>query len=527
MTRYLSLWLPDLAIESLRRAAPDPKAAAALWAAQGGGRRIVAVNFAARQLGLAPGPTLAVARAMHPSLALVQADPLAQARCLDAILAWSRRFTPLAALDPPDGIMLDISGVAHLFGGEAALGCEIEHRLAQQGFLSRAARANSPELAFALARFAPGVSAPDDQDDKALMRLVSSLPLAALRLSPEKIAGLAQAGLRRIGDILHRPRAPLAARWGKDLFRPLDAMLGREKSAISPVFEAPAYLVERRFADGIARREDIEATILALAHDLGRMLERHGEGLRRVEASLFRVDGVVKHIAAGASRPLRDPKIIGRLFRERIETIGEQGLDTGYGFDLIRLAALEVEPLAPLQTLLVLRKADFGEAGASDLFQKDAAHEDLADLIDRLGARLGWRRVLRLCPQDSFIPEFAVTATPFTKLERAPIWPRAFAHMPAPTRPIRLLEKPERVETIAAVPDGPPLRFRWRRLMHEVAAVEGPERIAPEWWKGEESLTRDYFRIEDTNGRRFWLYRQGLYGTETTQPRWFMHGLFG
>lgn len=529
MTRYLSLWLPDLTIESIRRGAPDPQAATAVWAAQSGGRRIVAVNAAARRLGLAPGPTLAAARAMHPSLALAEADPLAQTQCLAAILAWSRRFTPLAALDPPNGLMLDVSGVAHLFGGEAALGREIEDRLAQQGFLGRTALAGSPELAFALARFAPNALAPEDLDAKALVRLVSSLPLAALRLPPEKIAGLAQAGLRRIGDILHRPRAPLAARWGENLFRPMDAMLGRAKSAISPVFEAPAYLVERRFAEGIARREDVEATILALAHDLAQMLERHGEGLRRIEASLFRVDGVVKRIEAGASRPLRDPRIIGRLFRERIESLGEDGLDTGYGFDLVRLAALDVEPMELVQTGLPMSKAGFGEAGESDFFHKLATDESLADLIDRLGARLGWRRVLRLSPHDSFIPEFAVMATPFARLDRAPVWPRPPAS-PAkslPTRPIRLLEKPERVEAIAAVPDGPPLRFRWRRLMHEVAAVEGPERIAPEWWKNEDALTRDYFRIEDTSGRRFWLYRQGLYGSEAAQPRWFLHGLFG
>ena len=525
MTRYLSLWLPDLAIESVRREAPERQCAAALWASQSGGRRIVAVNAAARRLGLAPGPTLAVARAMHPSLVLAEADPGAQARSLDALLAWSRRFTPLVALDPPNGLTLDVSGVAHLFGGEAALVGDIETRLARQGFSSRAAIADSPELACALARFAQTRIAPENGDEKTLMRLVAPLPLAALRLSPEKLVGLAQAGLRRIGDILHRPRAPLTARWGEALFRRLDPMLGRAKSAISPVFEAPAYVAERRFAEGLARREDIEATIGSLARDLSHMLERHQEGLRRVEASLFRVDGLVKHIEAGASRPLRDPELIGRLFRERLESIGEEGLDTGYGFDLIRLAALEVEPLAPRQAAFVSNRAESG--GSLDFSRARAPAEDLADLIDRLGARLGVRRVLRLSPQNSYVPEFAVSAISCARMEQAPVWPAACPRTGAPTRPIRLLERPEQIETIAAVPDGPPLRFRWRRFMHEVADVEGPERIAPEWWRSEDALTRDYFRVEDTHGHRFWLYRQGLYDGETTRPRWFMHGLFG
>jgi protein ImuB len=516
MTRYLALFLPHLAIERARRRAPDPQTPAAVWAAEGAGRRILAVNENARRLGLEPGPTLAAARAMLPGLILIEHDPAGQAAALAALLAWSRRFTPLAALDPPDGLMLDIAGVAHLFGGEAALMREVEARLAAQGFSGRAGLADAPELAFALARYGQNRLAPAGLDEKALMRLAAPLPLAALRLSEEALAGLAQAGLRRVGDILHRPRAPLAARWGSGLFARLDGMLGRAKSAINPVFEAPAYLAERKFAEPIARREDVEATILSLACELSAMLERHGEGLRRVEASFFRVDGVVKSLQAGASRPLREPLVIARLFRERLDALGEEGLDTGYGFDLARLAALEVERLDPRQSALAASKAD--------LLAGRAAQEEFADLVDRLGARLGARRVLRLAPHASHIPEFAVIAAPAGR--GATAWPRA-APEDAPARPLRLLERPERIEAVAAVPDGPPLRFRWRRAMHEVVAAEGPERIAPEWWKGEQDLTRDYFRVEDAQGRRFWLYREGLYGGETAQPHWFLHGLFG
>lgn len=496
---------------------------------------------------------------MHPGLIASEADPQAQAEALAAVLAWCRRFTPLVAPDGEDALVLDVTGVAHLFGGEQGLVREVETRLDAQGLPAQLALASSPELAWALAHFGDfsgaqdvypktgvhfseilrGKIVPADLDEKSLARLVSNLPLAALRIEPKALAALAQAGLRRIGDILHRPRAPIAARFGKPLYDCLDAMLGRAKSAISPVFEAPAYLVERRFAEGIARREDVEAVIRALGGELGALLERHGEGARRLEVSLFRVDGAVKRLEAGTSRPLRDPVTMSRLFRERIEAAGEDGLETGYGFDLVRLSALAVEPLAAAAPGL---PATGGP--------RIAGPDEFADLVDRLGARLGQRRIVRLEPRDSHIPEFAVMAVPAAAAREAggarglplagggrspasaalaltPEDAPDYAPGPAlPARPLRLFAEPERIETIAAVPDGPPLRFRWRRLMHEVAAIEGPERIAPEWWRANDGLTRDYFRVEDTRGRRFWLFRAGLYGTETMDPRWFVHGIF-
>ncbi|MDB5650332.1 MAG: uncharacterized protein JWL62_1852, partial [Hyphomicrobiales bacterium] len=329
-----------------------------------------------------------------------------------------------------------------------------------------------------------------------------------------------------------RPRAPIAARFGPKVFTTLDAMLGLSRSAISPRFEAPAYMIERRFAEGVGTREQIELTIGALAQELCLMLERHGEGARRLCATLFRVDGVVRHIHAGTSRPTRDPKALARLFRERLEAAGktrdEDPLDIGYGFDLIRLAATEVELLDPTQAVLAQRRATSTAQNDFDFSDGERA-EYLADLIDRLGARLGTRRVLRLIEQDTHLPEHAALAVPAAEL-RTRAAPKASFESAAsetPDRPIRLFERPEPVEAIASVPDGPPLRFRWRRLTHEVAAIEGPERIAPEWWRQEASaLTRDYFRVEDVQGHRFWLFREGLYGSETPRPRWYVHGLF-
>jgi protein ImuB len=473
--------------------------------------------------------TLADARAMLPALEVAEADAVAEAELLAAIADWCRRFTPLAALDPPDGVLLDVSGASHLFGGERALLGEIVAALAAQGFAARAALAPNPALAWALAHFADVQLVPPDVPERDLHKLVADLPMAALRIEIETIAALAQAGLRRIGDLLMRPRAPIAARFGASVVVRLDAILGVRGDPLSPRFETPAYLVERRFAEGIAQREDIEATISGLAHDLSALLERHDEGAREIDVSLFRVDGVVKHLSAGTSRPLRDPKLIARLFRERIEAAGEEGLDTGYGFDVVRLAAIKVERASMPQSALAIGM----EAQARDYNDKDCS-ADLADLIDRLGARLGLRRVLRFEQNETHIPEFAVAAVPAAQTRRRSN-KKSGAELPFSTnanlllsRPLKLLEPPEPIEAIAAVPDSPPAKFRWRRVWHDISAIEGPERIAPEWWKHEEAaLTRDYFRAEDSCGQRFWLFREGLYTTEAEHPRWFLHGLFG
>lgn len=550
MTRYLSLWLPSLATDRIIRQENLAKQSAerldhrlATIAKIKNAQRLVAVDQEAAARGLKPGMALADARAILPGLRCFAADAAGEAATLAAIADWCRRFTPLAALDPPDGVMLDITGAAHLFGGEAKLLVEIETRLASQGFAALAGLGPAPEAAWALVRFGKDRLLPSDCAEQEIARRLGALPLAALRLDEKTLADLSQAGLRRIGDILLRPRAPLAARFSSSLFERLDALFGRLKTPISPRFEAPAYLAERRFAEPISRRECVEATIFALAQELAQILARHGEGARRLDVSLFGVDGTVKHMLAGTSRPLRDPKTIARLFREKIEAASASAendpLDAGFGFDVLRLSALAVE------------RQDEEQAN----WLAPAGTQDLADLIDRLGARLGLRRVTRLTLVDRHWPEFAVTAVPasFSPSAIPPLQGeggRAAAgwgtrrnaesrrtpsdsgaalrcHLPLAGeghRPIRLLSRPEPIETIASVPDGPPVRFRWRRVLHEIAAIEGPERIAPEWWKNEAPLTRDYFRAEDSEGRRFWLFREGLY--ETERPRWFMHGLF-
>lgn len=489
---------------------------------------------------------------MYPQLAAIDADETADAHLLDRIADWCDRYTPLVGLDPPDGLFLDISGCAHLFGGEDYLRRDLIRRLAAQGVHARAAIADTPGWAWAVARY--GVSAsvdglatnsvhsreggnPDscgktlmhdsgwgraeDRDAQLIFSALAPLPIAALRIDPDIAAPLAQAGLKTIGDVIEMPRAPLAARFGQAFVRRIDQALGRVDEPITPRLPVPSFLAEQRFAEPVGREEDVLGTILHLAQELGRAMERHGKGARRLQVALFRTDGKVARIDIGTSEPLRDPLRIRRLFLDRLAVLGDEA-DPGFGFDVIRLSVLSVESFDAVQTGLV----QTGLAGGDP-------EREIAHLIDRLMARFGSERVQRLIPQDTHIPEFASLAVPAHRQHTQGTPPgiaqdSLYQDSQIPARPVRLFERPEPIEATAQVPDGPPVQFRWRRVTHDVAQAEGPERIAMQWWRDENggTLARDYFRIETRQGARVWLYREGIYAAGQTPPRWFLHGIF-
>jgi protein ImuB len=513
--------------------------------------RLSAVNDAAAALGLTVGMPLADARARYPKIAVAEADEAADLTLLEAIADWCDRYTPLVGLDAPDGLTLDVSGCAHLFGGEAALGADLVRRLSAHGLQARVAVADTVGCAWGVARFASlpqrgrvageagrvgssfdvtppgslhsppspfrgGISVASGDERNAL----APLPLAALRLTPDVLEALAQVGLKHIADVLDRPRAPLAARF-INLMRRLDQALGLADEPITPRLAVPTALVEQRFNDPIALERDVLGTIERLATRLAPVLEQRGEGARLLQVALFRTDGKVFRIEVGTGEPLRDPARVARLFAERLGVINDE-IDPGFGFDVVRLCALVTERSDPRQT---------------GLAAPDHAAE-LAHLIDRLGTRFGLRRVTRLIEQDTHIPEYAAMAVGAHMVQSLAACPgrsagRSLALQTTeldsltPTRPIRLFARPEMVEAMAEVPDGPPVQFTWRRMRHTVVHVEGPERIAMEWWRDEagRALTRDYFRVESREGVRIWVYREGLIiAGETT--RWFVHGVF-
>ncbi len=513
--RILSLWLKRLATDRIaqqwRNSDNSHKTSQPLvvFGKRGNVDILVAVNAAAERTGVRNGLALAQARAMHPALIAVPEDQAADARLLDALADWCQRYTPLIATDGSGGILLDISGCTHLFGSEQKLRDDLLARVQGFGFSARAAIASTIGAAWAAARFDGMAMTPAGREGE----LLAPLPLAALRLEPKTVADLARLGLKRIGDLLDLPRAPLAARFGTDLIRKLDRALGREDEPLTPRRPVAPYIAERSFHEPIAREEDVLATIERLAARLERALAARGDGARNLELALFRTDGAVKRITAGTSRPLRNPAAIRALFVERLAALGDE-IDPGFGFDLARLSVVVAEPSPDEQIGL-------GAVENSTEFDR---------LIDRLSARFGRNRVTRLIARDSHIPELAAHAVPAQMTATAEAgWDRFRRDVGLSIRPLRLLARPEPIhDLLALVPDGPPVRFRWRRAWHEVIAAEGPERIAAAWWSEDsDGAARDYFQVEDKAGLRFWLFRAGLYrDSASSPPRWFMHGLY-
>jgi protein ImuB len=541
--RILSLWLPRLPIDRIKRQLARGNAAPAkafssevgtgsreenaskqhsnndpsiVVARQNNALQIFALDDAAARLGLEVGLPLANARAICPQLRVFDADEVSDAKTLNDIAEWCDRFTPLVALDSPHGLFLDITGCAHLFGGEAAmmrLMCDV---LTAQGFAVSAAIAGTSVCARTITRHVHGRIVRDGEEAEA----VEPLPVSALGADEAITRGLRRAGLKTIGDVACRAPHEITARFGAGFTTLLEHALGQGDAPISPRKPLPDYIVEQRFADPVTTEVVISATLSRLAGMLVGAMAQQGKGARRLEARFFRTDGAVRTIIVDTGQPVTRAEVIDRLFRERLDALSDP-LDPGFGFDLIRLSASRTE-------IVVQQQRDL-DANVHD-------NDELAALIDRIAARIGGRRVVVHLPQDTHIPERAVMAAPaqhrLTAATHA-VWPARVEGEP-PLRPLRLFERPEQIKVIAQVPDGPPARFVWRRATHAVVRAEGPERVAMEWWRPEgEMLTRDYFRVEDEAGLRFWLYRDGLYDREieqeegkAVQPNWFMHGLF-
>lgn len=459
-------------------------------------------------MGLEPGMTLADARARVPELQAFDHDPVADQIWLERLADGCIRYTPMVAIDPSQGLILDVTGCIHLFDSEADLVRDIEARMAALRMTIRLAFGSTASAAHALSRYQ---ALPARDEATAIRRL----PVAALELEAEATQGLLRAGLKTIGELARRPMTVIAARFGGEAVIALRQLLGEVAKPIKPRVPIAPIVVERRFAEPIARSEYALEVLAALIAEAARQMEERGEGGRRFEAFFFRSDGLVRPLGVETSRPSRDPALVMRLMGERIETLSDP-IDPGFGFDLIRLSVPVTEMLAVSQLRL--------EGGA-------VREAEVTALIDRLSTRLGRNRVRRLVAQDTHIPEQMQLELPAVEAgEPSAVWPRPESGEP-PLRPLHLFDPPQPIEVVAEVPDGPPHRFRWRRKFHEVRRFEGPERIASEWWKRRDGtvdqagFTRDYYRVEDARGRRFWVFRHGLY-EEKPDPRWYLHGLF-
>lgn len=529
MRRIVSVWLIDWPVTVRARSAgltpPDPFAddagPLALILRSARGAVIHALNPAARALNLSRGQTQADALAMIPHLACHPADPAADTRALQALAIWAERWSPSVTVDPSDGglegLFLDLTGATHLFGGEAETIAAIEQRLVRAGVRARCAMAPSPGGAWALARWGRGVRI---ATDRTLSDALAPLPVEALRIDDAALRQARRFGLKTVGSLYPMPRAGLARRFrdgaGVGLVRRLDQALGVTAEGLTPTRAPPRYRGWEAYADPLTDTAGIEARLPDLCDGLARAMEGDGQGARALTLTAFRVDGRTSAVSVRMGRALREVSVWMRLFRET----GMARIDPGFGVDALMLTADATEPVIALQTALG------GEARARHA-------EGRAALIDRLSARLGEAAVRVATPQGSWMPERAERWIPALA-----VTPRAISDAgdPRRTRPLLILDPPEPVEAIAELPDGAPARFTWRRVSRRVARADGPERLSPEWWRprpdGRQVRTRDYYRVEDDQGLRYWLFREGLYGPEYTgapderPPSWWMHGMF-
>jgi protein ImuB len=587
MRRVVSIWFPTFPTDRIRQqsvappesAEPLTETAPLVTVARDGNRRVLAaVDAVASGLGLRAGMKLAQAQALVPNLAIHEHDPDGDAAALRRLAGWCLRYAPLAAIDPPDGLWIDVTGSTHLHGGETRLlhdlvrrltrsgpanpgpanqgtanpsaakqgppgrgtprpgqpdqhlaqfGQPNQHGLPYRGLTTRAAVAHTPAVAHAMARFG-GQMVTVVPPDAAIL---NDLPIEALRLPPEVAGSLRLMGFDRIGPLAAAARAPLVRRFGTILADRLDQATGKLFEPIEPI--VPPGLIQARlcFVEPLLTAEAFATVIARLTAMVCAEMEQAGSGARRLDLLFERVDATVQAVRVGSVRPVRDPRHWGRMLEERLERI-----DPGLGVEAMRLIASATDPVRFTQISAHLAAPQtpvspgFPAARLPDTPPTAAAISqiDIAPLVDRLINRLGETQVYRIAPTQSDVPERSVRRVP--ALSAAPLsaaggpgWP---ADLP---RPVRLLDPPQPVDAMALLPDHPPVAFTWRRVRHRVRRADGPERIAGEWWKrdGEMRSVRDYFRVEDEDGRRFWLFRRGDGSDrETGDMRWFLHGFF-
>lgn len=462
--------------------------------------RLYAVDKEASSLGLFARQALTDARAMVPALIAHQADPSGDGKAFGKLCEWHTRYSPLVTPYEGRDILIDITGSAHLFGGEEAMLDEALAKLANFGVEARGAIADTAGAAWAGAHSRQRlIISPEMQKD-----VLANLPVAALRLEQVVTENLKRLGLKSIRQLYDLPRAPLAARFSKRLNERLDQMLGRAPEPLTPLAPAPDYSATRNLAEPISTEESILFYLGPLAGELQETLARDGKGGRRFELSLYRVDNAITRLEVRTSAPTRKADHMIRLITNKLQDFRDD-FDAGFGFEVIRLAARECDPLSSFQ---------------AEAFSAALAKDADSALIDRLSNRLGARNVVRFASVDSHLPERTVSYAPALTHKSVAVPQRT-----NPQRPLQLLPRPEEITVIAEVPDGPPLRFKWRRVSYRAVKTSGPERIEDEWWRGSSPPARDYYRVETPEGWRFWMFRAGLYGRDGS-TQWYLHGFF-
>ncbi len=496
--RFLSIWFRHLRTDWFTRRQPDLANTAFILAAPDHGRMIItAANYVAQKQGVEMGMAVADARAIIPSLQVLNDDAELAGKALKGLAAWLIRYTPAVSIDLPSGLILDITGCAHLWGGEKQYLADIQKRLKDFGYDIRIAIADTIGCAWAIARFGKEVSIIESSDQTTALL---PLPPAALRLEAETVERLEKLGLRQVKNFISIPRSSLRRRFGPQILLRLDQALGHGEEWIDPVLPIEPYQERLPCLEPIVTATGIEIALQRLLDTLCHRLQQEQKGLRVACFKCYRIDGKMEKMEIGTNRPSCNIKHLFKLFQIKIDTI-----EPALGIELFTLDASKVENLSAAQEKLWQHNT-----GLDNI--------DLSELLDRIAGKIGANNIHRYVPDEHYWPErsFKMASSINEKLQTS--WK---LDMP---RPLQILFKPELIEVTAPIPDYPPMLFRYKGKLHKIIKADGPERIEQEWWL-QQGQHRDYYHVEDEEGRRYWLFRSGHYDTPKSY-QWFIHGFF-
>lgn len=495
--RMVSIWFQYLLTDWFALPQPTLRQQPFVLKTPDRGRLVVSArNAVARAQGLYLGMALADARALIPGLQVADLPPKLTDRLLNKLAHWAIRFTPVVAVDPPDGLLLDVTGCAHLWGGEAPYLAAILEKLAARGYTVRAALADTAGAAWAVARHAPhpGV-VPTGFPLEALL----PLPPEALRPEPDVAARLHKLGLRQLRQVIALPRQALRRRFGPHLLLQLDKALGQATEVLNPVQPIVPYHERLPCLEPILTAGGIAFALQQLLERLCARLQKEQQGLRSAILKAYRVDGQIEQLTIGTNRPTHHAAHLFKLFDLKLATIAP-----GMGIELFTLDAPQVEAHTPAQEKLWTENGSLLDVR-------------LAELLDRITGKTGPNTVHRYIPDEHHWPERSYkTATPWHEVPTTP-WR---TNQP---RPLYLLPTPIPIDVTAPIPDYPPMLFRYQQKIYKIIRADGPERIEQVWWL-QQGPHRDYYRVEDDTGRRYWIFRLGHYHQQHYQ--WFMHGFF-
>lgn len=496
--RFAYIWFRYLKTDWMVRRLPHLKNFPLVLASSDRGRMIIsAVNLLALKQEIHIGMVLADARAIIPSLQFFDDEPERSEKLLNSLAEWFIRYTPVVAIDLSDGLILDITGCAHLWGSEKQYVTHIIKRLLDFGYQIHIAIADTIGVAWAVARYGcDNLIIEKEQHIKSLL----SLPPAALRLEPEIIERLEKLGLRRISNIINMPRSALRRRFGQHLLKRLDQALGYEDEIIFPVQPLEPYHERLPCLEPIVTARGIEIALERLLNCICDRLRQEEKGLRTAVFKCYRADGKIEIINIGTHRPSCNSQHLFKLFENKIPSI-----EPALGIELFILEAPKVEDLVMSQEKLWNNTGNINDVG-------------LSELLDRITGKLGAESIYRYLPAEHYWPERSFKKAVIFNEELSTKW-----KVDKP-RPLQLLNVPELIEVTAPVPDYPPMLFRYKGKLHKIIKADGPERIEQEWWL-QEGQHRDYYFVEDAEGYRYWLFRSGHYDEEKSY-KWFMHGFF-